>query len=119
MNGCQESRFSISISNIKAAIRLSAAGSNSNSIQLLTLALYYKAKIWKDSLLLRFFPNKRLFAAYLRLSWGLQGPRSNFLSGGLNWTKFFLGGGGGKDAWEFLLNFSKVTENAFITIKSY
>ena len=33
--------------------------------------------------------------------------------GGLNWTKFFLGG----NAWEFLFNFSKVTENAFITIK--
>ena len=33
--------------------------------------------------------------------------------GGLNWTKFFLGG----DAWEFLFNFSKVTENAFIPIK--
>lgn len=31
------------------------------------------------------------------------------------WTKF--GGGGGWHAWEFLFNFSKVTENALITIK--
>ena len=30
---------------------------------------------------------------------------------------FFLGGGRGGRAWEFLFNFSKVTENAFITIK--
>ena len=30
---------------------------------------------------------------------------------------FFGGGGGGGDAWEFLFNFSKVTENAFITMK--
>ena len=25
--------------------------------------------------------------------------------------------GGGHNAWEFLFNFSKVTENAFVTIK--
>ena len=44
-----------------------------------------------------------------------QGPRSTFLSGGAKLDEiFFLGGG---DAWEFLFNFSKVTDNAFITIK--
>ena len=53
-----------------------------------------------------------------------QGPRSKFLSGGGEvlkknvWAKcFFWGGGRGGRAWEFLFNFSKVTENAFITIK--
>ena len=44
-----------------------------------------------------------------------QGPRSKFLSGELNWTKlFFSGGGRGWIAWEFLFNFSKVTETAFV-----
>ena len=43
----------------------------------------------------------------------VQGPRSKLLSGGgggLNWTKFFFGGG----CLGILFNFSEVTENAFI-----
>ena len=31
--------------------------------------------------------------------------------------EFFFGGGGRGNAWEFLFNSSKATENAFITIK--
>ena len=47
-----------------------------------------------------------------------QGPCSKFFSGGLNWTNFLGGwGGGGGNALEFLFNYSFVMENAFITIK--
>ena len=48
-----------------------------------------------------------------------QGPRSNFLSGGTKVDEIFFFLAGGKDAWECLFNFSKVMENAFITIKNY
>ena len=46
----------------------------------------------------------------------LRDRAASFLVGELNWTKCFLRGGGG-NAWEFLFNSSKVTENAFTTIK--
>ena len=38
--------------------------------------------------------------------------------GGTKLDKFFFGGGR-EDAWEYLFNFSKMTENTFITIKNY
>ena len=45
-----------------------------------------------------------------------QGPRSKFSSGGAKEEcvkeNFFGAGGGGKHACGFLINFSKVTENA-------
>ena len=40
-----------------------------------------------------------------------------FLSGGAKLDEIFFCGGGEGDAREFLFNFSRVTENAFITIK--
>ena len=53
-----------------------------------------------------------------------QGPRSKFSSGGGRGAKekcvkgmFSGGGGGGGHACGFLFNFSKVTENAIISIK--
>ena len=60
----------------------------------------------------------------MSLNCRIQGPRSKFLSGGAKLDEFFFargifffGGGEGVNSWEFSFNFSKVTENAFITIK--
>ena len=40
-------------------------------------------------------------------AWGVEVKKNS-------WTKFARGGG---HAWEFLFNFSKIMENAFITIE--
>ena len=65
---------------------------------------------------------QRALRAYFLMQRPLQGPRNKFSSGGGGAKEecvkeFVLGGAGGGNACGFLFNFSKVTENAVITIK--